>query len=301
MALSPRPARTDEVADAFRLIFAHLDDAARAERVAHALFLLQRGEIDPAGLFVLRDDGVCGVVLCQPMPGAAALLWPPAARPDARRDEREDALVRHALAWLHDRGVKLVQALLVLEQADRGPVLARNGLFWATRLLFMAHDLSPTDRPAPPAPPLAYERYEGADRAAFLAALLRTHEGTRDCPELNDLRTPDDVLAAHLDTHDGERHWWLVRRDGAPAAVLLLTEPFDDLDWELSYLGVVPEERRRGVGRAVVARAVEEARAGGAARLSLAVDARNRPAFDLYLSLGFRPTDRREVYLALRP
>src|SRR5262249_14153629 len=79
---SPRPARTDELAAAFRMIFGHLDEAACDRCVAHALFLLQRGEVDPSGLFVTAEDGLSGAVLCQPMPGAAALLWSPVSRPD---------------------------------------------------------------------------------------------------------------------------------------------------------------------------------------------------------------------------
>jgi ribosomal protein S18 acetylase RimI-like enzyme len=302
MSLFPRPARTDELSAAFRLLFGHLDAAAREERVAHALFLLHRGEVDPAGLFVLRDEtGVSGAVLCQPMPGAAALIWLPAVRSDADQGAREDALVAHALGWLRQRGVKLVQALLVPEQAHRGGVLTRNGFFYATRLFQMAHDLRPLSRPQPHAPPLVFEPFADGNRAAFVAALLQTHEGSRDCPELNGVRTPEEVLAGHLHQGEGERRWWLVRDGDAAAAVLLLTEPGDSDEWEIAYVGVVPAARRRGVGRAVVRRALDEARAGGAVRLTLAVDARNRPAFDLYLSLGFETYDRREVYLALRP
>ena len=46
-------------------------------------------------------------------------------------------------------------------------------------------------------------------------------------------------------------------------------------------------------------KALSEARAAGASSLTLSVDARNRPAWDLYRRLGFAPYDRREVFLAV--
>ena len=46
-------------------------------------------------------------------------------------------------------------------------------------------------------------------------------------------------------------------------------------------------------------KALAEARAAGASSLTLSVDARNRPASELYRGLGFESFDRREVFLAV--
>jgi ribosomal protein S18 acetylase RimI-like enzyme len=43
---------------------------------------------------------------------------------------------------------------------------------------------------------------------------------------------------------------------------------------------------------------LKEARQAGAGRVTLAVDARNRPALNMYLRQGFAVTDQRQVYLA---
>ena len=71
------------------------------------------------------------------------------------------------------------------------------------------------------------------------------------------------------------------------------------LIWENAYLGIVPEARRHGYGRQLARKAIVEARAAGAAQLTLSVDARNRPAWELYRGLGFESFDQREVYLAI--
>ncbi len=52
----PEPARTEDWAAAFRLIFHYLPVEERERRCANALYLLQRGELDPQGIFVLRGS-----------------------------------------------------------------------------------------------------------------------------------------------------------------------------------------------------------------------------------------------------
>src|SRR5262249_25656410 len=100
--------------------------------------------------------------------------------------------------------------------------------------------------------------------------------------------------------HDPER-WWLARHEGRPVGVLLLTEMPDWQAWEVAYVGVVPEQRRRGWGGGVVGQGPPAAPATPGPPGPPSVDARNRPAWDLYVGLGFEPYEQREVYLALWP
>jgi mycothiol synthase len=76
-----------------------------------------------------------------------------------------------------------------------------------------------------------------------------------------------------------------------------MTEMPDGLTWELMYLGLVPEARRRGYGRALTLHALRWLREQPATQMTLCVDARNLPARQLYQSLGFVETDRQEVLL----
>jgi len=70
--------------------------------------------------------------------------------------------------------------------------------------------------------------------------------------------------------------------------------------WDLSYLGVRHEYRRRGVGARAACAALRLAHAAGATQMVLAVDERNAPARRLYESLGFCETAVREVADAQR-
>lgn len=60
----------------------------------------------------------------------------------------------------------------------------------------------------------------------------------------------------------------------------------------LSCLAVDPGERRRGLGRALTAAALDEAVRAGARRAFLQVEAGNAGAARLYAGLGFRPAER---------
>jgi len=61
----------------------------------------------------------------------------------------------------------------------------------------------------------------------------------------------------------------------------------------------VPAARRRGYASELMRLALIEAKAADAGYVSVAVDARNEPARELYRRLGFEPFDRREVFLCI--
>lgn len=65
----------------------------------------------------------------------------------------------------------------------------------------------------------------------------------------------------------------------------------------IQNVGVIPEHRGQGLGRALVLRALEGFRDAGVQRVALEVTAANKPAVELYRRLGFRhiSTNYREV------
>jgi len=60
----------------------------------------------------------------------------------------------------------------------------------------------------------------------------------------------------------------------------------DGSTW-LPFLGVKPAYRRRGVGRSLLSRFIEESRRRGSGKVSLDTDPRLVPAVRLYESMGF--------------
>jgi ribosomal protein S18 acetylase RimI-like enzyme len=298
---TPEPACTSEWPAALRLIFQHLPPHDRRQRELAAAHLLHKGELDSQSLFVLRGpQGLAGALLCLSMPGAGALIWPPGVGASPLQAALEDRLVRHALDWLRGRGAKLVQALLAPEEEGLAPPLVRNGFDRITDLWYLYHDHNtPLGALATPAR-LEFRTFSETDPLLFQQTLLRTYEGTLDCPELSGLRSGEEVLAGHRSqgVYD-PRRWWLGMHEGGPVGVLLMTELPETGDWDVAYMGVVPEARRCGFGSELLLWALADARAAGVARVVLSVDVRNRPAWELYRRIGFQPSDRRGVYLAV--
>ncbi len=85
------------------------------------------------------------------------------------------------------------------------------------------------------------------------------------------------------------RHLSFVRALWAFFILLLLGTAAPDPDTAvIEAVAVLPEARGRGVGRALMSQALEEARRAGRRRVALYVVEGNEPAVRLYASLGFR-------------
>src|SRR5438067_2423990 len=80
---------------------------------------------------------------------------------------------------------------------------------------YLRHDL---DRIDVSAPRLRWQSYRSADREFFHKTLQFTYDGSLDCPELNGVRTIEEVVAGHIaqGQFDPDR-WWLAWLENQPA------------------------------------------------------------------------------------
>jgi mycothiol synthase len=292
-------ARPDEWPAALDMAYSRVAGERRRFQVIHALHLIDERAIDPAGILVARwQEKICGVQVCVPLGGASFLFWLPATLLESNPVSLENALIRAGLAWCRQLSGKVAHAILPPADAGAGAALVRNGFMQVTQLLYLGHDLH--NLAAEQAPPVRFESFSPANESAFRDALARSYDGTFDCPELNGIRTVDEILAGYRAGGVFRPDlWWLVRADDRSGGVVILTEVPEGPTWDLSYVGIVPEARRRGLARAATCRALCAARDAGAAELVLAVDSRNTPALGLYHALGFVKSDVRDVYLHL--
>lgn len=289
-------ARAHEWQAALELALQHVDEPARRTRVLNALALLGSGEIVADGIWVARRGSIVdGAQVCIPLPGATGLLWPPQCR---HADPNVyDALVRAGVDWLISQGVKLVQALLPAEELRFAGPLLRQGFRHITRLVYMQHDLLNL---AAASKLLRWQTYAEAERQTFLDTLMITYDGTLDCPELNGVRSVDEVITGYrLQNRHDPQQWWLAWEGERPVGVVITDQLPDSDAWELSYLGLAPDARGRGLGSELVLHALRSASAAASHQLRVAVDERNYPALQLYQRLGFVRTDYREVFLQI--
>ena len=107
----------------------------------------------------------------------------------------------------------------------------------------------------------------------------------------------EDALATALDrmvvlvAAEGEG-----KGDGAASLVGYVVALVVAPDAEIADLAVAPEARRRGVGRALLARALDALADLGVRAVHLEVRESNRAARTLYESAGFRAVGRRRGY-----
>lgn len=131
----------------------------------------------------------------------------------------------------------------------------------------------------------------------FGRVVLETYRDSADCPELTGVRPIGDVLAAHRAAGAFvAAHWEVLHCDGKPAGCLLLARLFHAPVFEVVYVGVIPEFRRRGLGSALLGHAIARTRELGGRAISLVVDERNVTARRLYDRFGFRSMGVRDAY-----
>ncbi len=304
MVMDYAPCPRDGLAEALGVLYRRVPDALRHRLVLDAINESDAGLLDLDGLWVARGRAgrVVGAMLTQLLAGSAAAVWPPEVDAIWGRGTVAAELVRCALAGLRAQDVRIAQALVDPNFPGRGARdLIRGGLPRITALTYLQRD---TTSPIPPrrgAPDFDWQPFGPATESEFRDVLQATYQGSLDMPELEGVRSLDDVLDAHRASgRFSPDRWRLGRLPTAPdaAAVLLVSDVPDRGVWEVAYLGLTPPARGRGLGRAALSHALTLAR-DHVPRLELAVDDRNHPARHLYRRAGFTPFDRREVHLAL--
>ncbi|MFO0892349.1 MAG: GNAT family N-acetyltransferase [Isosphaeraceae bacterium] len=302
---------------ALQLLYQRVPDSLRARLVEDVLREVQSEFIDLSGLWIATERlskfwpdrhrrQITGALLTQRLAGRAAAVWAPETGPSLRREATALALVRAALEDLRSRGVRIVQSVLDESASRQGALdLARGGLPKVTELLYLERDTRlplavPPPGPGGP-PPIEWRPFRPAHEREFRELLQATYISSLDMPELEGVRSLDDIIQGHQAAGRFAPEFWQFGRvpglDGS-GIVLLLSDIPDRDTWEVVYLGLTPPTRGRGLGRAALARAVELARSH-TRRIELAVDTRNHPATRLYASTGFRVYDRRAVHLVV--
>jgi GNAT superfamily N-acetyltransferase len=145
------------------------------------------------------------------------------------------------------------------------------------------------------------------DRIAEAAELSFVE--TCDCPALSEFRTPTEIVDGYRQSPQFDAHFWrLAMLGGKPAGCLILTRhqvdqtPPEGRDLmgvgavEISYMGLVPRYRKRGLGKELLIEAVRIAKQHHASRMVLAVDRENSPAIALYQRQGWTEAAKESVW-----
>jgi GNAT superfamily N-acetyltransferase len=273
---------------------------ARADRDAQIARLLEDARAKPEMLDGLlrarRGTQVVGAIWAQLQPGSTAFLSLPHVA-ESEPVETAATLLHSLLALLDRRPTRLVQALLTADYGEEFDLLRGGGFEHYADLLYMAsQERAFPDRP--PAIELEFEPYSDEQQPRLARIIERTYVGSQDCPRLSGVRQMADVIAGYKATGSFDpARWFILRHAASDIGCLLLAEHAPNRQWEVAYVGLVPEARGRGLGLATIRHAQWLARRSRVGRLLLAVDAANAPAIATYAASGFSAWDRRTVML----
>ncbi len=283
--------------DALRVLHSGLPYGQQLALVQALQGTRDQGHAEFDGLLIaLAADQVVAAAWAQLTPGRTAVVWLPDANSPAAL-----ALMRAMAEFLDACEVTLAQFLAADDEIVSLELLEAGGFHELAKLAYLAADQALFPRHCPTSQ-LEFSSHADDTPERLGELLVRTYEGSLDCPQLNGIRDSSDVLDGYRQqgTFDPER-WFIVANQGEDIGTLILTVHSDSGNWELVYMGLVPEQRGNGFGREVLDYAMWKAGEGGAERLVLAVDQDNQPALENYERAGFVAWDRRTVYARLRP
>ena len=289
-----RPAARPEIEPALRLLLADDNGLAGDEAVLDFLSFAVHRKIDTNAIWVAEQARrIVWAILPIVSPGRTMLLFtsgrlPHQTPPHAVR-LLADALCRYYGAG--SRPVALAQ--LLLDPADQtiGDLYRRTGFEELAELIYLQKSVKRGAEFEPLSEAWELVNYSPESHALFAETIVRSYEGSLDCPALNGRRHVEDVVAGHKATGLFDPAMWFALRDragGSVHAVLLLNPTAAANSVELVYLGLVPAARGKRIGDALMRLAVAETARREFTELSLAVDARNAPALRLYHRHGMR-------------
>jgi mycothiol synthase len=230
-----------------------------------------------------RVTGTLGVLL---QPGRVGLVFPPEL--DRASDDVGTLLVDAALRRLKRDGAAFAQLTLSPQQAGLERPFVRCGFEFLTEAVTMEWRPGADTAAASDDPGLRGVMCDPvADRSRVIDLIRRIHFGSLDCPELDSLRSPEDLFEAHAGHSSGDRaRWWRYEEGASDMGIALGAEIDGESTWELLYFGILPEQRGRGQGRRLMGDFLRRAtREGRSVRVGF--DVRNRFAETVYRSVGF--------------
>nr|WP_290829973.1 GNAT family N-acetyltransferase [Halomonas sp.] len=244
-----------------------------------------------------------GAIWVQRLPGNMARLWLPRVLASPSAEEKPlHMLLDAAHQWVKTHPIRLCHVELAPQAAETEALVLEHGM---QRLVHLDHlvgrvDLiSQSDQRLPlnTGAPLSLQPLSGLSSAEQLDLLAKVGRHSLDSPALRDILSVEELLAGfyHQDPQ-APQHWYAVSYQQAVVGVLLLAPRPALGRWELLLMGLTPEWRGQGLGRALLNKAMSVAQQSGVAEIMLAVDERNLPAKRIYQQAGFKSFAQQRLF-----
>ena len=298
-----RRIRPSEVEQALALILA--DDADSTQPIEQRvqqfkqLAIRQRYDLTKQ-IIVSHCEQLVYACLYVPNPGRTAFVFAAAPPKTAPASPELSALSVKALqslaSWAFRQNCNLLQLLLEPDDSARKDLCLMADFKWLTDLIYMVGPAKSTTPDVSTPPNVDWVTYAPERHEMFKSTIAASYIDSLDCPELESLRDIEDVILGHKAAGIFAPDCWKVLlQNGRPIGVLILSPLKSSDAIELTYMGLTPAARGHGLGAFMLAEALRCVHRHSSACLMLAVDCRNRAAFDLYQRFGLSSATRRSV------
>ena len=299
-----RIARGNEVREALLLVLSNLAPESRAALV-DSIRRQENSNLDPlATLWIANhQDQIVSAGWAQPQSGNAATLWPPVSNRGCE-SKVASSLLREIVTVLDQAGILFTQLLLEDGNDPRIESLKENGFQFVAKLEYLGRKTSPSlgDESTNEQPQLSFEPFASEDHHRLCRIVEATYIDTLDCPSLTGLRDIEDTLDGYRSTGNYRpENWFCIRKGGEEIGILILAELDLGENYELVYMGLLPQYRGEGLGNQIVQFACSRAQIAGADQIMVAVDTVNHPAQRAYTKNGFVPWANRWAYVRSHP
>jgi mycothiol synthase len=235
------------------------------------------------GLWICLEAGrMTGAIWVQPLPMNMAQLWLPKADGIHAR-----LLLRAAYAWVKSQPIRLCHLELSPQTAVPEALLLEHGMQRLANLAYLtgsSHRRLAMDK----AIPLSLQPFGAFSQPEQLALLAAVGHDSLDSCALREVLSVQELLVGfYQQDPQAPQHWYAVGYQADIVGVLLLAPRPSLGRWELMLMGLTPEWRGMGLGRALLNSALALAQQAGVQEVMLAVDDVNLPAKRLYQQAGF--------------
>jgi mycothiol synthase len=297
MSITVGPATITEWRTALELLSSPLIPDFRSQQIELALQLLNEGKLDPAGLIVSRiDQEIIAVGLGECTPGQIGIMWPPIGS-EAATPEQVTEVLEAVFAYLKHRDMAVSVAFIPWNDQRSGLVLERGLFRHVTNLVDMQRLHTFAAPTSTQSSRLKVSHFNAETSSAFKHALMQTYQDSMDAPELNGIRTSEQIIRGYEATSPNRSDWWLLQHEDHVVGVMILTiGEVPNHPAEITYLGLIPSQRRKGFGREALDLAMAEGALRGVTVWTVQIDERNEPAKALYFKNQFVPTSEKQIY-----
>lgn len=238
-----------------------------------------------AAALLFESPGRTGMLMLSP-PDAPGVQAGPLA-------DLAAALSGHGLGG----GLSMVQALLEQDEVQAVGVLSQAGFRPLAKLIYMRMKIPGPPFQAPPAG-VTLIPFEQVGVETLAKVILSTYQHSLDCAALEGVRRIEDIIEGHK--HSGlyrPHSWWIACVNDQLAGCVLVNDSSSGEAAEIVYLGVSEPFRGRGLGKTMIRYAACDAWRRDIFALTLAVDAANVYALQLYRAMGFTEVNKKLAYM----